>query len=82
MPILIYTLGILALTAILLFFSYLDRVYRELGRVSTGRTHAHLELFEGEVEPRSIWIVNAPLLPSVSLLAYGWLWWQLLPPEL
>jgi putative hemolysin len=52
MPILIYTLGILALTAILLFFSYLDRVYRELGRVSTGRTHAHLELFEAEVEPR------------------------------
>ena len=52
MPILIYTLGILALTAPLLFFSYLDRVYRELGRVSTGRTHAHLELFEAEVEPR------------------------------
>ena len=39
MPILIYTLGILALTAVLLVFSYLDRVYRELGRVSTGRIH-------------------------------------------
>ena len=52
MPILIYTLGILALTAVLLIFSYLDRIYRELGRVSTGRVHTHLELFESEVEPR------------------------------
>jgi putative hemolysin len=52
MAILIYTLGILALTAVLLVFSYLDRIYRELGRVSTGRIHAHLELFEADVEPR------------------------------
>ena len=33
-------------------FSYLDRVYRELGRVSTGRVHEHLETFEAEIEPR------------------------------
>ena len=52
MPIFIYTTGILVLTAILLFFSYLDRVYRELGRVSTGRIHKHLETFESEVAPR------------------------------
>ncbi|MGH9698600.1 MAG: hemolysin family protein [Candidatus Acidiferrales bacterium] len=52
MPILFYTLGILALSAALVVFSYLDRVYRELGRVSTGRLHEHLELFEAEIEPR------------------------------
>ena len=72
MPILIYTLGILALTAILLFFSYLDRVYRELGRVSTGRTHAHLELFEAEVEPRFHMDRQRAAL-AFSLLARLWL---------
>jgi putative hemolysin len=52
MAILFYTLGVLALTAPLLVFSYLDRVFRELGRVATGRIHDHLETFESEVEPR------------------------------
>src|SRR5271156_5437872 len=52
MPIFVYNIGILALTGILLFFSYLDRVYRELGRASTGRIHDHLEIFESEVAPR------------------------------
>ncbi|MGB8524814.1 MAG: hemolysin family protein [Candidatus Acidiferrales bacterium] len=52
MAIFVYTIGILALTGILLFFSYLDRVYRELGRASTGRIHDHLEIFESEVAPR------------------------------
>jgi putative hemolysin len=52
MPIFAYTIGILVLTGILLFFSYLDRVYRELGRASTGRIHDHLETFETEVGPR------------------------------
>src|SRR5215831_10901606 len=48
----IYTLGVLALTAGLPVFSYLDRVYRELGRVTVGRVRAHLELFESSIEPR------------------------------
>jgi len=48
----IYTLGVLALTAGLPIFSYLDRVYRELGRVTVGRVRAHLELFESSIEPR------------------------------
>lgn len=52
MPIFLYTLGVLALTAALAIFSYLDRVYRELGHVWTGRVHRHLEKFEAEVEPR------------------------------
>jgi putative hemolysin len=52
MPIFLYTIGVLALTAALAIFSYLDRVYRELGRVWTGRVHRHLETFESEIEPR------------------------------
>jgi putative hemolysin len=51
MPILFYTIGVLALTAGLVVFSYLDRVYRELGHVTTGRIREHLETFELEVEP-------------------------------
>ncbi|HKV06082.1 MAG TPA: hemolysin family protein [Candidatus Acidoferrales bacterium] len=52
MTILLYTLGVLALTSGLIVASYLDRVYRDLGRVSTGRVHDHLETFESEIEPR------------------------------
>jgi putative hemolysin len=51
MAVLLYTLGMLVLTAGLVVASYLDRVYRELGRVSTRRTHEHLEAFEAEIEP-------------------------------
>jgi len=47
-----YTLGVLALAAGLVVFSYLDRVYRELGRISTGRIYGHLETFESEIAPR------------------------------
>jgi putative hemolysin len=52
MPMFFYTLGVLALTAGLVLFSYLDKVYRELGRASTGRVHEHLKTFESEIEPR------------------------------
>src|SRR5271167_5274982 len=33
-------------------FSYLTLIYRELGRMTTGRVHLHLEIFETEIEPR------------------------------
>jgi putative hemolysin len=52
MPIFLYTLGVLALTVGLTIFSYLDRVYRELANVWTGRVRLHLETFESEIEPR------------------------------
>jgi len=52
MTILAYTLGVLGLCMILTVFAYLDRVYRHLGRVSTGRVRAHLENFESDIEPR------------------------------
>src|SRR4029077_21122058 len=32
--------------------SYLTLIYRELGRMTTGRVHAHLEIFEAEIEPK------------------------------
>jgi CBS domain containing-hemolysin-like protein len=52
MPQVLYTIGVLALTAGLALFAYLDRVYRELGRIVTGRIFAHLQTFEADIEPR------------------------------
>jgi len=72
MPILIYTLGVLGLSAGLVVFSYLDRVYRELGRVATGRVHDHLDQFETEIEPR--FKMDRPRANlAFSLLALLWL---------
>ena len=48
----LYILGGLILTASLVVVSYLDRIYRDLGRVTTSRLHEHLGLFETEIEPR------------------------------
>jgi putative hemolysin len=72
MPAYLYTLGVLGLTAGLPVFAYLDRVYRELGRVTTGRTFAHLELFEAEIEPRFKMDRRRAAL-AFSLLARLWL---------
>ncbi len=52
MEILLFTVGLFALTAGLVVASYLDRVYRDLGRVTTGRVHDHLDTFETDIEPR------------------------------
>jgi len=32
-------------------FSYITLIYRELGRMTTGRVHEHLEIFEAELNP-------------------------------
>ena len=45
-------LGILILAVGLPIFSYLTLIYRELGRMTTGRIHEHLEIFEAEIEPK------------------------------
>jgi len=47
----LYVLGVSALGVGLVIFSYLDRIYRELGRVNTGRVREHLEVFEADIEP-------------------------------
>ncbi len=52
MSALLWTLGVLALTVIVSVFAYLDRVYRELDRVPTGRLRERLEAFEETIEPR------------------------------
>ena len=72
MPILLYTLAVVALGAGLVVFSYLDRVYRELGRVSTGRLHDNLDVFEAEIEPRFGMRRRRGAL-TFSLLAHLWL---------
>jgi putative hemolysin len=51
MPVLVHTVGVLLLCAILVVFACLDRIYRELGRVTTGRLHKNLDIFEAKVEP-------------------------------
>lgn len=52
MSILGYTLGVFGLCVILAVFSFLDRIYRQLGRVTTGTLREHSEIFESEIEPR------------------------------
>jgi len=47
-----YTLGTVLLALGLPIFSYLTLIYRELGRMTTGRIHEHLEIFESEIEPK------------------------------
>src|SRR5579871_4085370 len=47
-----YFLGVLSLCLVLSLFAYLDRIYREMGRVAGGRFPGHLEIFEGEIEPQ------------------------------
>jgi len=44
--VLILALGLLPI------FSYLTLIYRELGRITTGRIHEHLDIFEAEIEPK------------------------------
>jgi putative hemolysin len=48
----IYALGVLLLALGLPVFSYLTLIYRELGRMTTGRVHEHLDIFEAEIEPK------------------------------
>lgn len=67
-----YTLGVAVLTAGLVVVSYLDRVYRELGRVSNGRIHDHLDVFESDIEPRFKMERSRAAL-AFSLLARLWL---------
>jgi putative hemolysin len=47
-----YVGSLLVLALILPIFSYLTLIYRELGRMTTGRVHEHLEIFEAEIEPK------------------------------
>src|SRR2546427_5855072 len=48
----LYALSFLLVAFPLPIFSYLTLIYRELGRMTTGRVHEHLEIFEAEIEPK------------------------------
>jgi len=69
---LVYSLGVLALTAGLPIFAYLDRVYRELNGITTGRIHEHLQMFEVQIEPR-FRMDRRRLAESFNLIARLWL---------
>jgi CBS domain containing-hemolysin-like protein len=49
---LLSVIGVFALCTGLSVIAWLDRIYLELGRVTTGRVHANLDVFEAEIEPR------------------------------
>src|SRR5712692_10754253 len=68
----LYSLAVVALGAGLTVFSCLDRIYRELGRVTTGRLHANLDVFEAEIEPR-LGMGRRGAALTFSLLANLWL---------
>jgi CBS domain containing-hemolysin-like protein len=48
----LYACGVAILAFGLPVFSYLTLIYRELGRMTTGRVHEHLDIFEAEIEPK------------------------------
>src|SRR6184192_242976 len=49
---LVYALSVVLVGLTLPIFSYLTLMYRELGRMTTGRVHEHLDIFEAEIEPK------------------------------
>jgi len=48
----LYATGVVLLAMFLPVFSYLTLIYRELGRMTTGPVHEHLDIFEAEIEPK------------------------------
>src|SRR5215470_10909018 len=48
----LFALGVLLLASFLPVYSYLALIYRELGRMTTGPIHEHLDIFEAEIEPK------------------------------
>jgi putative hemolysin len=47
-----FAFGMVLLALFLPVYSYLTLIYRELGRMTTGPVHEHLDIFEAEIEPR------------------------------
>src|SRR5712664_2131613 len=68
----LYALAVSALGVGLVVFSYIDRIYRELGRVTTGHVHTHLEIYEAEIEPH-FHLERARAATGFRLLANLWL---------
>jgi len=93
MGLLYYTLGILVLAAGLTVFAYLDRIYRQLGRVVTGPAHANLDAYVAEIEPRlriarfraggtfslltRLWLVVVSVLTARAVILFAGETWQI-----
>jgi CBS domain containing-hemolysin-like protein len=52
----------------LVVFAYLDRIYRELGRVTGGVLHQHLDIFEADIEPH-FHLERRRAAPAFSMVA-------------
>jgi len=48
----LYVASVVLVALTLPIFSYLTLIYRELGRMTTGRVREHLDIFEAEIEPK------------------------------
>jgi CBS domain containing-hemolysin-like protein len=70
-PLVFYMLAVVLPMGALVLFAYLDRVYRELGRVTTGRLHTNLDTFEAELEPR-LGMNRRTAGLTFSILSYVW----------
>ncbi|HEX9759994.1 MAG TPA: hypothetical protein VGA40_03700, partial [Candidatus Acidoferrales bacterium] len=72
MALLLYILGVVAMNVGLVIFAYVDRIHRELGRMTAGRLRQNLEVFEAEIEPR-LKMERRPASVTFALLAQFWL---------
>ena len=93
MGLLYYTIGILVLAAGLMVFAYLDRIYRQLGRMVVGPAHANLDAFVAEIEPRlriarfraggtfnllaRLWLVVVSVLTARAVILFAGETWQI-----
>lgn len=69
---LVWTLGVVALIAIVSVFAYLDRVYRELERTVGGRLRERLDAFEATIEPQ-LGFERRTAASLASLVTHLWL---------
>jgi putative hemolysin len=67
-----YVGSVLILALGLPIFSYLTLIYRELGRMTTGRVHEHLDIFETEIEPK-LYINRRSGGRTFRILGHFWL---------
>jgi putative hemolysin len=68
----LFALGVLLLASFLPVYSYLALIYRELGRMTTGPVHEHLDIFEAEIEPK-LKINRRSAGRSFRILGHFWL---------
>jgi putative hemolysin len=68
----LFALGVVLLASFLPVFSYLALIYRELGRMTTGPVHEHLDIFEAEIEPK-LKLKRRSAGRSFRILGHFWL---------